>query len=299
MFRKQWRALKEYANSKGILIMGDVPFYVGIDSLDVWKDRESFLLDTDARPIFIAGVPPDYFSPTGQRWGNPIYNWEMLEKTGFRFWIDRLHYSSTLYDIIRMDHFRAFDTYWKIPAASETAVEGEWMEAPGYALFDKLFEELPDIWIVAEDLGDLRPEVLELRDAYDLPGMNIAEFSLLAPDNTKNQVIYTGTHDNQTLCSWYGELTEEDRKLADDYMGFDESSTPQDRNRAFIRMAFESVADTCVIPVQDYLCLDEGARMNHPSTLGNNWTWRMTQGQISEELVSRIRRITEITGRLP
>lgn len=298
MFRKQWRALKEYANSKGILIMGDVPFYVGIDSLDVWKDRESFLLDTDARPIFIAGVPPDYFSPTGQRWGNPIYNWEMLEKTGFRFWIDRLHYSSTIYDIIRMDHFRAFDTYWKIPAASETAVEGEWMEAPGYALFDKLFEELPDIWIVAEDLGDLRPEVLELRDAYDLPGMNIAEFSLLAPDNTKNQVIYTGTHDNQTVIGWYKSLEAQEREKVDRRLRR-EGSREKNVSYRMLHYVLHSIADYAIIPLMDLLELDDSARLNTPGTVGSpNWEWQLGSLDELEERRKSIRRMLRYAGRI-
>lgn len=207
MFYKQWSSLKRYANEKGILMVGDVPFYVGIDSLDVWQERDNFLLDQEGKPSFIAGVPPDYFSATGQRWGNPIYNWEHMEHNRFQFWIERLRYSMWLYDIIRIDHFRAFDTYWKIPAACETAIEGEWIEAPGYALFDRLLEELPDIWLIAEDLGELRPEVLKLRDAYGLPGMSIAEFTLLAPNvAVKNQVIYTGTHDNQTVIGWYNDL---------------------------------------------------------------------------------------------
>ena len=203
MFYKQWMNLKAYANQKGISIMGDIPIYVGIDSLDVWGCRENFLLDAEGKPAFIAGVPPDYFSETGQRWGNPIYNWNYMEQNGFAFWINRLAYSSRLYDVIRIDHFRAFDTYWKIPASCETAIEGAWIEAPGYALFDTIFKELPDIQIVAEDLGDLRPEVLKLRDHYHFMGMHIVEFALLSGEPAEHQLIYTGTHDNQTIQGWY------------------------------------------------------------------------------------------------
>ena len=175
-FYKQWMELKKYANKKGIKVMGDIPIYVGIDSLDVWSGQENFLLGADGKPTFIAGVPPDYFSATGQRWGNPIYDWDYMEKDGFRFWLNRLDYSSKLFDIIRIDHFRAFDSYWKIPAECETAVDGEWNYAPGYKLFDTIFKEMPDINIIVEDLGDLRPEVLELRDHYGFKGMRIVQF---------------------------------------------------------------------------------------------------------------------------
>ena len=275
LFRKQWLALKAYANSREILIMGDMPFYVGIDSLDVWKDRESFLLDDDGRTVFIAGVPPDYFSVTGQRWGNPIYNWERIEKTGFRFWIDRLRYSASLYDIIRIDHFRAFDTYWKIPATCETAVEGEWIEAPGYTLFDRLLEEMPDIWIVAEDLGDLRPEVLQLRDAYDLPGMDIAEFTLLDPKIRKNQVIYTGTHDNQTVVGWYKNLDPDEREKVDRRLKR-EGTREKSVSYRMLHYVLNSAADYAIIPMMDLLELDDSARLNTPGTVGSpNWEWQM------------------------
>ena len=297
-FRKQWSALKEYANRKGILMVGDIPFYVGIDSLDVWKDRKSFLLDKDGRPTFIAGVPPDYFSPVGQRWGNPIYNWEVLEETGFRFWIDRLKYSMGLYDIIRIDHFRAFDTYWKIPASCETAVEGEWVEAPGYALFDKLFETLPDIWIVAEDLGDLRPEVLELRDAYGLPGMNIAEFTLMVPDNTKNQVIYTGTHDNQTVVGWYKSMDPKERKKTDRRLGR-EGRKGKNISYRMLHHVFHSAADYAIVPVMDLLELDDSARLNTPGTVGSpNWEWQLTDLSELEPYRAGIRRMLRYAGRI-
>lgn len=274
MFYKQWMALKAYANERNVAIMGDVPFYVGIDSLDVWSSREDFLLDENWKPSFVAGVPPDYFSVTGQRWGNPIYNWENLEKKGFAFWINRLKYSSTLYDIIRIDHFRAFDTYWKIVASCETAVDGEWVEAPGAALFTELYRQMPDIQIVAEDLGDLRPQVLELRDQFNLIGMNVAEFTLFSPEAyQKHQLIYTGTHDNQTVKGWYDAMKPSEKaavrkKLA--AFGTPGESVP----KKMVRFVYGSSADLAVIPVADLLGLDDIARLNCPGTVGSpNWEW--------------------------
>lgn len=276
MFLKQWNELKKYANAKGISIMGDIPFYVGIDSLDVWGCRENFLLGADGKPTFIAGVPPDYFSETGQRWGNPIYDWEYLEKNDFVFWIDRLAYSSKLYDIIRIDHFRAFDTYWKIPSSCETAIEGDWIEAPGYELFDTVFEKMPEIHIVAEDLGDLRDEVLTLRDHYNFMGMNIAEFSFLSEvEPSEHQLIYTGTHDNQTVKGWFEDLDEETaeavlEKLAD--YGEEEDSVC----KKMLQYVYGSDASMAIVPVMDILELDDSARLNTPGTVGSpNWEWSM------------------------
>lgn len=276
MFYKQWMALKEYANSKDVKIMGDIPIYVGIDSLDVWSCREDFLLGADGKPTFVAGVPPDYFSVTGQRWGNPIYDWENLEKKGFTFWINRLRYSSQLYDIIRIDHFRAFDTYWKIPASCDTAIEGEWVEAPGYALFDEIYRQMPDIQIVAEDLGDLRPEVLELRDHYNLLGMNIAEFSIPYTDSAaEHQLIYTGTHDNQTVKGWYDALDKKTkakvrRRLAK------YGTSGETAARKMVRFVYGSRACMAIIPLSDIIGLGDEARLNEPGTVGSpNWEWRL------------------------
>ena len=212
--------LKEKANAYDIQIMGDVPFYVGVDSVDVWAAKDNFLLDTDGRPIFVAGVPPDYFSATGQRWGNPIYDWEYLKEQNYQFWVDRIGYSSSLFDIIRIDHFRAFDTYWKIPADCPTAIDGEWIEAPGYEVIDTLQKEIPGLDLVAEDLGLLRPEVLMLKDHYHLKGMKILIFSIetggkYARDtfhDVENMIFYTGTHDNDTIMQWYGNMSAAARK---------------------------------------------------------------------------------------
>jgi len=298
MFYVQWNNLKKYANEKGILIMGDIPFYVGIDSLDVWKARKDFLLDKDGRPRFIAGVPPDYFSATGQRWGNPIYNWKHIEQNGFQFWIDRLSYSSKLYDIIRIDHFRAFDTYWKIPSSCETAVKGRWVEAPGYAVFDTVFEKFPDLWIVAEDLGDLRPQVLTLRDHFDLMGMYIAEFSVLSDVKAvKNQLIYTGTHDNQTVKGWYVDLDNATRAKVDaalkPYGELGESVGSK-----MLQFMLDSEANMAVIPTADIMELDDAARLNSPGTVGSpNWEWRLDDYTELEERTAWMKEKIRKSGR--
>lgn len=295
MFLKQWKDLKQYANRNGVSIMGDIPFYVGIDSLDVWGCRENFLLDAEGKPSFVAGVPPDYFSATGQRWGNPIYDWDYLEKNNFVFWVNRLAYSSTLYDIIRIDHFRAFDTYWKIPASCDTAIEGEWVEAPGYQLFDRVFQKLPHIQIVAEDLGDLRPEVLTLRDHYNFIGMNVAEFSFLSPEEPEeHQLIYTGTHDNQTVKGWYEGLDKETRRKVKRKLS--RYGMPWEGVcRKMLRYVYGSRCAMAIIPVMDILELDDSARLNTPGTVGSpNWEWRMTD---LEDLSGQEKRVQKIIAR--
>ena len=275
MFYKQWMALKTYANERNVLIMGDVPFYVGLDSLDVWSSREDFLLDEQWRPSYVAGVPPDYFSATGQRWGNPIYNWEVLEQKNFSFWINRLRYSSKLYDVIRIDHFRAFDTYWKIVGTCDTAIEGEWVEAPGYAMFDELYRQMPNIQIVAEDLGELRPEVLVLRDHYDLLGMNVVQFNL--PHNEEvleHQLIYSGTHDNQTVTGWYNQQDDKAKAKLRKVIGKYIQPTRETFAKRVVRFAYGSKACLAIVPLSDILGLDDEARLNTPGTVGSpNWEW--------------------------
>ena len=277
MFYKQWFNLKEYANSKNIKIMGDIPIYVGIDSADVWWNKESFLLDEDYNPSFIAGVPPDYFSETGQRWGNPIYDWDYLKTNNFSFWIERLKWSNSIFDIIRIDHFRAFDTYWKIPASCPTAVEGEWIEAPGYALFDEIYRKIPNIKIIAEDLGDLRPEVLDLRDNYNLSGMLIMQFELESDNkiylNSKKTIVYTGTHDNQTTLGWYKGLNERQRKNARNKLMRYKDRLYTDK---VIHLCLDCISDLVIIPIQDFIRLDDSARINTPGTVGSpNWEWKL------------------------
>ena len=283
LFYTQWMELKAVSNKKGIRIMGDVPFYVGIDSVDVWSGKGNFLLDTDGRPMFIAGVPPDYFSETGQRWGNPIYNWDYLKENNYKFWVDRLGYSSKLFDIIRIDHFRAFDTFWKIPATCPTAVEGEWVEAPGYEVMDTLYEKIPDVHLVAEDLGDLRPEVLILKEHYNLKGMKILVFSIqtkgkYADDNfndVENMIIYTGTHDNDTLMEWYNKLSCPSKRKIRRFLkrqGCKQGSVYQ----RLLEYTLKSKAEYAILPMADVLGLGSEGHINTPGTVGSpNWEWRM------------------------
>ncbi len=298
-FYCQWMQLKEKANADGIQIMGDVPFYVGVDSVDVWAGKKNFLLDDDGRPIFIAGVPPDYFSETGQRWGNPIYDWDYLKEEGYRFWVDRIGYSSKLFDIIRIDHFRAFDTFWKIPASCLTAVEGEWIEAPGYEVIDTLKEKIPGVNLVAEDLGDLRPEVLELKNHYHLKGMKILVFSIetkgkYAYDNARdveNMIVYTGTHDNDTLMEWYGNLTCAAKRKVRRFLarqGFGQGSV-KDR---LISYMLKSKPEYAILPMADVLGQGKEGHINTPGTVGSpNWEWRMPDFEQAEKEMKKYRNL--------
>ncbi len=299
-FYKQWMALKAYANEKQIQIMGDMPFYVGIDSLDVWRSREDFLLDEETwKPAFVSGVPPDYFSVTGQRWGNPIYNWEKIQEKQFSFWLDRLRYNSKLYDIIRIDHFRAFDTYWKIPASCPTAVEGAWIEAPGYALFDEIFRQMPDIRIVAEDLGELRPEVLILRDYYHLLGMNVAQFNIPWRDNTEeNQLIYTGTHDNQTTKGWYASMEPKIRRKTQKMLA--KYGLPGETvGKKMLRYVYGSAAAIAIVPLFDILALGDEARLNTPGTVGSpNWEWKLTDWKSLQRRKAFVKELMVQSGRI-
>jgi len=299
IFFTQWMNVKKYANESGIEIMGDVPFYVGLDSVDVWSGKENFLLDTDGRPVFIAGVPPDYFSATGQRWGNPIYDWGYLKKNGYKFWVDRIGYSNKLFDIIRIDHFRAFDTFWKIPASCPTAVDGEWIEAPGYEVIDTLNKEIPDVNLVAEDLGNLRPEVLELKDHYHLKGMRILLFSIdtngkYARDISKdieNIIFYTGTHDNDTLMQWYKGLTVVAKRKVREFLKKQciKSGSIKDRLLTYV---LNSKAEYAIIPLADIIGLGKEGHINTPGTVGSpNWEWHMTDFKKAGEELARYKKL--------
>lgn len=299
-FYKQWMELKRYANEHGIQIIGDIPIYVGIDSLDVWGNQKCFLLGADSKPSFVAGVPPDYFSETGQRWGNPIYDWDYIEQTNFDFWIKRLDYSRKIFDIIRIDHFRAFDTYWKIPASCPTAIEGEWVEAPGYALFDEVFRQLPDINIIVEDLGDLRPEVLELRDYYNFKGMRIVQFNFNPDeeensnyDHVENLVLYTGTHDNQTMRGWYKEQTAKIKKrVRKNLERFGCLEGPI--SWKFVEFTYKQNSYMSIIPMQDIIDLGDEGRINTPGTLGSpNWEWRMKDLKPLEDRVEALKKLVQ------
>lgn len=287
-FVRQWRAVKAEANRLGLKIMGDLPFYVGIDSLDVWAGRENFLLDEEGAPTSVAGVPPDYFSPTGQRWGNPIYNWEKMEADGFSFWTGRLQYAGVLFDIVRLDHFRAFDTYWKIPASCPTAVEGEWVEGPACRFFDAVLPKL-SAEIVIEDLGEMRPEVFALRDHYHFKGMKVVQFTFTPgrredpAASRENQIVYTGTHDNQTIRGWYGSLSPVKKLLAQKTL-WQAGCRTGSPARKFVRYALAQKAALAVIPAQDILELGDEGRINTPGTLGSpNWEWRLSGFEKLEE----------------
>lgn len=302
-FYKQWMKLKDYANIHGIKIMGDIPFYVGIDSLDVWINQKCFLLDSDGKPVFVAGVPPDYFSETGQRWGNPIYDWEYLKETNYSFWIDRIAYNSKLFDYIRIDHFRAFDTYWMIPSTCDTAIEGNWIEAPGYEVFDLIKEKFPRLEIIAEDLGNLRKEVHVLKDHYHLKGMKIVQFTFDPIENNndfedvRNMVIYTGSHDNQTIRGWYASQVKETRaaiRKALEKLGYKDQTI----SRRFLKMTFDSIADIAIVPMQDLIDLGDEGRINTPGTLGSpNWEWKLKSFDEFKQEIDSIKEMLQNSNR--
>lgn len=281
-FAKQWLKLKDYANSKGIIIMGDMPIYVGLDSADVYDNKECFLLDQTGHPTSVAGVPPDYFSEDGQLWGNPLYDWDYLKEHDYSFWMKRLSWNKDLFDIIRIDHFRAFDTYWKVPAGETTARNGEWILGPSYDFFDYVYDKMPDLNLVAEDLGDLRPEVLELKDHYHMLGMRIAQFSF-GDDMAKVDyklpefcIAYTGTHDNAPVNGWYSDLTVGEKKHAKAVMNHLQihGKTMADRQ---IKWMLGSDAILAIIMMEDFLALGNEGRINTPSTIGApNWCWKMS-----------------------
>ena len=305
-FDRQWKKLHAYANKQGIKIIGDIPIYVAFDSADTWASPELFQFDEDNNPLGVAGCPPDAFSVTGQLWGNPLYDWEYHKKTGYEWWIRRIAYCLKLYDVVRIDHFRGFDEYYSIPYGEDTAVNGKWMPGPGMDLFRAIEEKLGRPEIIAEDLGFLTPSVLKLLKDSGFPGMKVLQFAFDARESSNylphtyptNCVVYTGTHDNDTTRGWYHTVGKEARDFAKEYMckpRLDEDTLTSD----FIAMAMSSVADLCVIPMQDYLGLDGSARINTPSTLGGNWVWRMKKGQFNENVAKEIKRVTRLYGRLP
>ncbi|MBR4831668.1 MAG: 4-alpha-glucanotransferase [Butyrivibrio sp.] len=303
LFNEQWMKLKAYANSKGISIVGDIPIYVAFDSADTWASPELFLLDKDNLPIDVAGCPPDAFSATGQLWGNPLYRWDYHKKTGYEWWMKRISHCYKLYDVVRIDHFRGFDEYYAIPFGNPTAEHGEWRKGPGYELFATMKEKLGNKRVIAEDLGFLTDSVRRLVKKTGYPGMKILQFAFDAreesdylPHNyTSNCVVYTGTHDNDTTRGWFASLPRADRSFAKKYLGI---RYTKDVVPAMIRLAFASVSDTVIIPMQDYLELDKTARINIPSTLGGNWCWRMKDRALTQELCAQVREYANIYGRL-
>jgi 4-alpha-glucanotransferase len=303
VFHTQWQALKRYANQKGIDIIGDIPIYVAFDSADTWANPGLFQLDEERSPIRVAGCPPDAFSATGQLWGNPLYDWQYHRETGYAWWIRRISYCFNWYDIVRIDHFRGFDSYWAIPFGDETAAGGRWEKGPGYDIFAAIKGALGKVNLIAEDLGFLTPSVLRLLKKTGYPGMKVLQFAFdsreendyLPHNYVRNCVVYTGTHDNDTLRGWFPILRAGDRKFARKYLNL---KSTKDMEWAFIRAALSSVADTAVIPMQDYLGLGSEGRINTPSTLGGNWEWRMTDGALTDGLAQRIREMTKLYGRV-
>jgi 4-alpha-glucanotransferase len=302
---RQWQALKDHARGRGIGLLGDLPFYVSADSSDVWGDPDFFLLDDHGKPICVAGVPPDYFSPTGQLWGNPVYNWLALRKTGYRWWINRLRASLAHLDLLRLDHFRAFEAAWYVPANAATAEHGEWRPGPGADFFRAVKQALGGLPLIAEDLGMITPPVRALRDQFDLPGMRVLQFAFdgmqdnpfLPHHYIPNTVAYTGTHDNDTTRSWYATLPENQRRIMLDYLKRPNMPV-EEAAPVLTRLAWQSVAALAVVPLQDVLNLDASARMNRPGEAGGNWTWRVTEGMLDDGAFRRLRQLTEEAKRL-
>lgn len=304
LFKSQWTKLKEYANEKGILIIGDIPIYVAFDSADTWANPSLFQLDESCTPIGVAGCPPDAFSATGQLWGNPLYRWEYHKKTGYEWWMRRISYCYELYDVVRIDHFRGFDEYYSIPYGNPTAEFGKWEKGPGYDLFKVMKEKLGNKPVIAEDLGFLTPSVLKLVKKTGYPGMKILQFAFdsreesdyLPHNYTSNSVVYTGTHDNDTTLGWLNAIGRKDKSFAKRYLNI---KSNKDIEWEFIRAALSCVSETAIIPMQDYLGLGSEARINIPSTLGNNWKWRMVKGSLTEELAEKIYKMSKMYGRIP
>ena len=299
-FYKQWESFRAYVNGKGIKILGDMPIYVAMDSADTWANPEVFWLDEERQPVCVAGCPPDYFSETGQLWGNPLYDWDYLEETGYDWWMKRIAAADKLFDITRIDHFRAFDTYYAIPFGAENAIEGEWIDGPGIDFFNVMREKLGEIEIVAEDLGELFDSVKELLEESGYPGMKVLEFAFADDDEndflphnyTENCVVYTGTHDNDTVMGWYEKAEGWEKEHCDQYMKDFVGMEPGDEvNWKFIEAAYKSVANYAIVQMQDILGLGSEARINIPSTLGGNWAWRIDKNALNKELSARLKEL--------
>lgn len=302
IFFKQWSALKKYANINGVKIIGDMPIYVAEDSADTWVNSEMFMLDEDKKPILVSGCPPDTFSSTGQLWGNPIYNWSYLEKTGYNWWIERIKRNNNLYDVTRIDHFRGLESFWQIPYGQPTAVNGEWVKGPGIKLLNAVKKALGEVNIIAEDLGYLTQEVVDLRIASGYPGMKVLEFAFdtrekseyLPHNYEKNCIVYTGTHDNNTVIGWVENAKKSQIDFARKYLRLNKK---EGYNWGFIRGALSSVGNLAMVQIQDYLGLGSEARMNVPSTIGGNWQWRVRKEALTNKLAQKINKITKLYGR--
>src|SRR5579863_7605564 len=302
-FYEQWQALRRYCSERAIRVVGDVAIFVNYDSADVWMHRELFRLNENLEPDVVSGVPPDFFSKTGQRWGNPLYRWDVMKEQGYEWWIQRLRWATQNCDYIRLDHFRGFDQFWEIPAADPTAMNGHWVDGPRDELFHKLRDALGGLPFFAEDLGFITPEVHALRERLQIPGMSVLQFGfndegahMYLPHRAAGKVIYTGTHDNDTTVGWFHSgASEQERRNAEAYLGRCDDGI----HWAFIRAAQNSVADFALIPLQDVLGLGSEARMNTPSMDKGNWSWRLAPGQFDSELIGKLARLAEVTDRLP
>ena len=313
-FFKQWSALKSYAHEKGVKIIGDVPIYVAYDSADTWANPDLFQLEWSGQPDAVAGCPPDPFAETGQLWGNPLYRWDYHKETGYAWWVSRIKHMLTLYDVVRIDHFRGFESYYSIPYGDPTAEFGHWEKGPGYALFDVLKKEIPEIAqgelkLIAEDLGFLTPGVRRLLKRTGFPGMKVLQFAFDAREDSDylpynydwNSIVYTGTHDNNTTRGWFLEISKKDRDFAYRFLQIPKGTKPSDKGNvdAMIRLALASVANTAVIPLQDYLGIGEEGRINKPSTVSTkNWSWRVKKTALTPALARRIRALCTLYGRV-
>lgn len=297
IFFRQWFKLKDFANSKGVKIIGDIPLYVSLDSVDVWANQDIFLLDERSRPTQVGGVPPDYFSETGQLWGNPVFDWERVASRDFDWWLARMHFNLKMFDLVRVDHFRGLESFWSVAAEAETAVVGEWLPARGYELFWKLKEQKGNLNVIAEDLGVITTEVKKLRDDFGLPGMKILQFAFgsdasnenLPHNYTANFLVYTGTHDNDTTLGWFNSIDKKERRMLRKYI----QGSGKQLVKNMIEVAWASAACTAIIPMQDVLGLGSEARMNTPGTPSGNWSWRFTWPQIRQNHKVFLKQITE------
>lgn len=303
LFQRQWHSLRTYANGKGIRIIGDIPIFVALDSADVWANQSQFEIDPEtSQPTWVAGVPPDYFSPTGQRWGNPTYDWKAMKDNGFTWWVERLRATRDLVDVVRIDHFRGFAAAWHVPADEATAANGHWAEAPGAEVFSAVRRELGDFPVIVEDLGLITADVVTLREILGFPGMNVLHFAFdgdpanayLPHNNLRNSVTYTATHDNQTTVGWWNGLAEDDRNRVRHYLGHQVDDPAWD----LLRVALSSPANTAIVPMQDILRLGDEARMNTPATTYGNWSWMMTADQLDEGIANGLRDLTSTYGRI-
>jgi 4-alpha-glucanotransferase len=306
-FEREWRALRAYAHERGVRIFGDLPIYLSPDSVDVWVHRSEFQLDSDGRPLAVAGVPPDYFSATGQLWGNPLYDWAHMQKTEFAFWRSRVRQQLERFDLLRIDHFRGLAAYWSVPASAPDARGGVWKEAPGQALLETLAKDFPELPLVAEDLGVITPDVVRLRTGFGLAGMRVLQFgfdgnptNIHLPHNySRDSVVYTGTHDNDTSLGWYSSLDAGTLQRVDDYLrlGRYGGTAPGAMPEALVRTALGAVAELAIVPAQDLLGLDSSARLNTPGTVGQNWEWRLPEGALTPELAREYARLNRMFDR--